>query len=100
MDEVYIRIQRQLAEREVNKVQAEKEKSEKSKGWGWGWFGSSKSEPGKHEEADTAEKLKKKIEDELSNEEKQKLFEVIGYQENAHHGTYPKDFEAYILAFR
>ena len=54
----------------------------------------------KQEESDPAGKLRKKIEDELSNEEKEDLFKVIGFQENAPHGNYPKDFEAYKLEFR
>ena len=107
MDEVNIRIQRQLAEREVQvdkaKIQADKEKKKsESKGGFWsGWFGkSSTTEPGKKEDEKIDGKLMKTLEAEMSSEERQRLFEVIDYQENAHHSTYPKDFAAYIMAFK
>jgi hypothetical protein len=88
LDEFNIRIQRQLGEREVDKkLQADKEKKEKGKTGLWGWFGRSTSDSGKQDESDTAGKLRKKIEDELSNEEKEDLFKVIGFQENAPHGN-------------
>ena len=44
-------------------------------------------------------KLAEKVENALSPEEKEDLFEAIDYQENAHHGIYPKRFVAYKLAF-
>ena len=101
LDEFNIRIQRQLAEREVDKkIQADKDKKDKNKSGFWGWFGRSTSEPGKQEESDSARKMKNKIESELSNEDKEDLFKVIGYQENAPHGIYPRDFVAYKLEFR
>ena len=85
------------------KIQADKEKKKsESKGGFWsGWFGkSSSAEPEKKDDENIDGKLMKTLEADLTAEERQRLFEVIDYQENAHHSIYPKDFVAYKLAFR
>ena len=89
LDEVNIRIQRQLAEREL-----ESEKETESQGWFSSWWSSKPKEVEKDQK-----KLVEKVENALSPEEKEDLFEAIDYQENAHHGIYPKRFVAYKLAF-
>ena len=91
LDEVNIRIQRQLAEREIL---AEKE-TESSSFWSSWWS----SKP-KKDDKEESSKLSKKFENALSSDEKAQLYEVIDYQENAHHGIYPKRFVAYNLAFK
>ena len=91
LDEVNIRIQRQLAEREI---MAEKE-TESSSSW-FSWWSSKPKKDDKEEK----QKLSEKFENALSADEKEKLYEVIDYQENAHHGIYPKSFVAYKLAFK
>ena len=89
LDEVNIRIQRQLAEREL-----ESEKETESSGWFSSWWSSKPKEDQKDQS-----KLALKVERALSPEEKAELFQVIDYQENAHHGIYPKRFVAHRLAF-
>ncbi len=108
LDEVNIRIQRQLAEREIEqkeRIEREEAATNGNGGGGWfgGWFGGGKSNSdkgGKNDKGKEAEKIVKKLEEALSAEEKEKLYEVIDYQENAHHGIYPKSFVAHKLAFR
>lgn len=97
LDEFNIRIQRQLAERKVEEILIEKEKEAANNSWFSGWFSSngSASGAGKKDEPGT---LVKKLK--LSAKDKEELFQVIDYQENAHHGIYDKSFVAYKLAFR
>ena len=96
LDEVNIRIQRQLAEREVEKVE-KAEEAKAASGGIWGWFSKGKSNA--NQDDAQAGKLVKKLEGALSAEEKAKLYEVIDYQENAHHGIYPKSFVANKMTF-
>jgi vacuolar protein sorting-associated protein 13A/C len=107
LDEVNIRIQRQLAEREVDKIareKAEKEAEKKKSGFWGSWFGggsSSSSASSDDGESGGAIGINiKKLEEALTFEEKSSLYEVIDYQENAHHGVFPKRFVARKLGFR
>ena len=97
LDEVNIRLQRQLAERELDqKIQAEKiKKAESSSGGFWSswWSGSAQAEQDKADKTSLMKKF------ELTAKDKEELFQVLDYQENAHHGIYPKSFVAYQLAF-
>ena len=95
LDEVNIRIQRQLAEREVEKIIKEKAETAKSGFWGW-WSGSPKKEV--DNSSPVANNIKM-FSEALTVEDKSKLYEVLDYQENAHHGIFPKSFEARKLNF-
>ena len=102
LDDVNIRIQRQLAEREVKKAVKEKEKSKEQAGGGggfMGWLWGSKS-AGSANDSTTLSKTVKKLEEAMSTEEKQQLFDAIDYQENAGLGIYPKSFVARRLFFK
>lgn len=101
LDEFNIRIQRQLAERKVEEILIEKKNEATNSSWFSGWFSSSSSSNGaavgagmKDEPGNLVKKLK------LSAKDKEELYQVIDYQENAHHGIYDKSFVAYKLAFR
>ena len=97
LDEVNIQIQRQLAERDVDLSKKRAEAAAAAKGGGfWGWWSGGTSP--KASESAIGSNIKK-LEAALTHDEKSKLYEVIDYQENAHHGIYPKDFEAKNLAF-
>ena len=107
LDEVNIRIQRQLAEREVEKKELElkRKKQEAAKGGFWGWWAGSSSGAASEDGEDGAtphggKAAIKILENALSSEEKAKLYEVIDFQENAHHGIYPKRFLAKKLSFK
>jgi hypothetical protein len=68
----------------------------------WGWFSSNSSSKDSDNDKSGEEsgKIVMKLENALSPDEKAKLYDVIDYQENAHHGIYPKSFVAHKLAFR
>lgn len=99
LDEVNIRIQRQLAEREVEKSAKEKlAAAAANAGTGfWGWFGGGGAK--KSDQNADLETNVKKFEEAMTPEEKEKLYEIIDYQENAHHGIFPKSFVARKLEF-
>ncbi|TRY69082.1 hypothetical protein TCAL_09656 [Tigriopus californicus] len=99
LDEVNIRIQRQLAEREVEKSAKEKiAAAAANAGTGfWGWFGGGGAK--KSDQNSDLESNVKKLEEAMTSEEKEKLYEIIDYQENAHHGIFPKSFVARKLGF-
>ena len=103
LDEVNIRIQRELAEREIREDEIQHQQKSKSNGsssgWFSGWFSSSKENSTEIQSSDQS-KVLKRLAVEMSTEEKEKLFEVIDYQENAHHGIYPKSFVANQMKFR
>ncbi len=106
LDEVNIRIQRQLAEREVEqeamikKEQEERDAAASRSSGFWGWFYGKKSSTDEDGDKEGAiEANLKKFSEALTQEEKAKLYEVIDYQENAHHGIFPKSFVARKLAF-
>ena len=91
LDEINIRIQRQLAEREVEKLELERKKSEANSGWFGGWFGGGGGGKEKGKE-DAVTKEIKKFEEALTVEEKEKLFAL--------RSSYPclfADFQFYIL---
>ncbi len=110
LDEVNIRIQRQLAEREVEQEKAKKkaqsEEAAKANTGFWGWLtggGGGKAEGGGGDSGDgkglgIGTNIKR-IGEALTVEEKNKLYEVLDYQEHAHHGIFPKSFEARKLIF-
>ncbi|CAB4054789.1 VPS13A_C [Lepeophtheirus salmonis] len=90
LDEVNIRIQRQLAENEVDEI-IQEQKSEKAseKGWFSGWLGSSTPAVAKDSSRpikqglDMMNKDMRKLGQALSYEEKLKLYEVLDYQDDA-----------------
>ena len=88
LDEVNIRIQRQLAEREVDKIEKEKAEAEaerKKAGGFWSWFGGGGSGSSESEEHDEIEMSNlggdiKRLKEAMSLEDKEKLYEIIDYQ--------------------
>ena len=100
LDDVNIRIQRQLAERDVKKEQMEKAKDKEKGGGGFmGWLWGSKAS-GTAEDATKFSKTVKKLEEAMSTEDKQQLYDAIDYQENAGLGIYPKSYVAHQLSFQ
>ncbi len=106
LDEVNIRIQRQLAEREVEQEEAKRAMNTAAKGGAsgfWGWLtGSGGNKEGDGDDGDETSPLGSNIKafsEALTLDEKSKLYEVLDYQENAHHGIFPKSFEARKLFF-
>ena len=88
LDEVNIRIQRQLAEREVDKIEKERAEAEaerKKAGGFWSWFGGGGSGGGESPEQNEIEMSNlggeiKRLKEAMSLEDKEKLFEIIDYQ--------------------
>ena len=90
LDEVNIRIQRQLAEREVDKIEKEKAEAEaerKKTGGFWGWFGggsggSGSGESGEHDEIEMGNLGGDimRLKEAMSLQDKEKLYEIIDYQ--------------------
>ena len=97
LDVVNIRVQRQLAEREAQTTK-EKEKKEKASSSS-GWFGWWKSTDDKKD--DKSEDAKTLVRKNLSGKEKQELYDILEYQEDATTSVsiYPKSFVARKLAF-
>ena len=95
LDVVNIRVQRQLAEREAQ-TSRRKEKKEKSSG---GWFGWWKGSEDKKES--TSENTETIVKKNLSVKEKQDLYDILDYQEDATStvSIYPKSFVARKLGF-
>ena len=91
LDEVNIRIQRQLAEREVDQIareRAEAEAEKKKAGGGfWSWFGGG-SGGGSDESSSERDEIEmsnlggeiKRLKEAMSLEDKEKLYEIIDYQ--------------------
>ncbi|GIY23535.1 vacuolar protein sorting-associated protein 13 [Caerostris darwini] len=75
-------------------------KKEVKQSWG-GWFGSFFSKDQLQDSADesTGKKIAKQIEEAMTADEKQKLYEAIGYQEQPVVTEYPKEFVENKLLF-
>ena len=89
LDVVNIRVQRQLAEREAQTTQ-EKEKKDKASSGGWfGWWKSTDDK--KDEKSEDAKTIVRKN---LSSKEKQELYDILEYQEDATTSAsiHPKSF--------
>lgn len=84
---------RQKVELEVEKLTKEKEVND-SKGWFSGWWGSKKDDS-----ANETDDIKKKFQAAMTNEEKEKLFKAIGYQENSVATELPENFVALQMHF-
>ncbi|GBM38371.1 Vacuolar protein sorting-associated protein 13 [Araneus ventricosus] len=97
LDLFNITIVRKQAELEVLRSS----KKEVKQGWG-GWFGSFFAKDHLQENTDdesTGKKIAKQIEEAMTQEEKQKLYEAIGYQEQPVVTEYPKEFVENKLLF-
>jgi integrase len=99
LDEVNIRIQRQLAERDVQKKIEEDKSVASSSGGFFGWMWGGKKAATSTEASTEMSKTVKKLEEALTASEKQQLYEAIDYQESAHRGIYPKSFVARWMSF-
>ncbi|XP_037905174.1 vacuolar protein sorting-associated protein 13 isoform X4 [Hermetia illucens] len=77
---------------EVEKIKQEEEKQKQGQGgWFSGWFGSSKKD-----ESETANNIAKQFEEAMTPEEKQKLYQAIGY----HEGDISSDLPAHYAAIK
>ncbi|KAG5677846.1 hypothetical protein PVAND_007566 [Polypedilum vanderplanki] len=85
---------RQRVELEIEKSSKEKAETE-SKGWFSGWWSSKKEDT---KESDTDD-IKKKFQAAMTPQEKEKLFQAIGYQENAVPIELPEKFVAMKMHF-
>ncbi|XP_036365427.1 vacuolar protein sorting-associated protein 13A [Octopus sinensis] len=89
LDIFCILLMRQKAEVEAAKLEIVKA-NQKSKGWFGGWFSSEASSPQRHES--------KGIQDQFyelyTPEEKARLYNAIGYEENVNEGIFPKEYIA------
>ncbi|KFM65296.1 Vacuolar protein sorting-associated protein 13C, partial [Stegodyphus mimosarum] len=96
LDLFNITIARKQAELEVLRTS----KKETKQSWG-GWFGSffSKEQANNAAEESTGIKIAKQFEEAMTPEEKQKLYEAIGYQEQPTITEYPKEFVENKLLF-
>ncbi|CAC5405082.1 VPS13A_C [Mytilus coruscus] len=82
-----ITLMRQQAEVEAAKLGAKKAQ-EKGSGWFGGWLG------GKKKSGEKKEDIKDKYQEQFTPEEKSKLYDAIGYEENEGDPTLPKEFVA------
>jgi len=82
LDEVNIRIQRQLAERDVKKkIEDDKKVQAETSGGGYfGWMWGSKKPSAAADEKTELAKTVQKLEEAMTPAEKQELFEAIDYQ--------------------
>ncbi|XP_055946551.1 intermembrane lipid transfer protein Vps13-like isoform X4 [Argiope bruennichi] len=97
LDLFNITIMRKQAELEVSRSS----KKEVKPSWG-GWFGSFFAKDNLQENAEdesTGKKIAKQIEEAMTSEEKQKLYEAIGYEEQPVVTEYPKEFVENKLLF-
>ncbi|CAG2221758.1 VPS13A_C [Mytilus edulis] len=78
---------RQQAEVEAAKLGAKKAQ-EKGSGWFGGWLG------GKKKSGEKKEDIKDKFQEQFTSDEKSKLYDAIGYEENEADPTLPKEFVA------
>lgn len=85
---------RQQIELEVEKLTKEKAEVE-SKGWFSGWWGGKKDDT----KANETDDIKKKFQAAMTQQEKEKLFKAIGYQENSAPIELPETFVAIRLHF-
>ncbi|XP_052084958.1 intermembrane lipid transfer protein VPS13A-like isoform X11 [Mytilus californianus] len=83
-----VTLMRQQAEVEAAKLGAKKAQ-EKGSGWFGGWLGGKKKSGEKKEED-----IKDKFQEQFTSDEKSKLYDAIGYEENEADPTLPKEFIA------
>ncbi|KAK3590891.1 hypothetical protein CHS0354_020869 [Potamilus streckersoni] len=97
LDVFNITVIRQQAEVEAAKLGAKRALERKESGWFGGFFGG-----GKKKEAETSktEAIKDQFYEQFTAEEKAKLYEAIGYQENEADLTLPKEFVAVRLVMK
>lgn len=93
LDMANIIIIRQQVELEIEKL--DKLKQEEKGGWFSGWFSSKPKSSAEDEAAD----IKRKFEAAMTPEEKAKLYEAIGYQENASPQEYPEHYVGMSIEF-
>ena len=74
----------------ILKDQRKKQEEDSKKGWFSGWFGRPTATAGTGSDEDN--EIVKSLQDEMTSEEKAKLYSAIGYEENAVPATYPKEF--------
>ncbi|XP_065344717.1 intermembrane lipid transfer protein Vps13 isoform X2 [Cloeon dipterum] len=95
IDVFNIIVMRKRAEVQVQKTKKLEEENKKNAGWFGGWFGGGGSSADKNSASDIANK----IDAAMTLDEKQKLYQAIGYQENAAPAQYPHFFVAVKTSF-
>ncbi|XP_076066395.1 vacuolar protein sorting 13C isoform X3 [Oratosquilla oratoria] len=98
LDVFNITLIRKQAELEVKREGIKREQTQQKQGWFSGWFSWGQTE--KVEEGEEAiTNLAKKLENAMTDEEKEKMFEAIGYSEGDLTPEYPKEFVAFQFEF-
>ncbi|KAK8381851.1 hypothetical protein O3P69_015099 [Scylla paramamosain] len=97
LDVINITLIRRQAEMEVQREGRLRKQEKQKRGWFSGWFfgGGEESDTKDKEEGNLAMKLKSA----MSDEEKQKLHEAIGYSESGPPPSYPEKFVDILLKF-
>ncbi|KAG8191289.1 hypothetical protein JTE90_003297 [Oedothorax gibbosus] len=97
--EIEAQTKRHKKKKKLKMVKTSK-KEGKQQSWG-GWFGSffAKEQGNANSEESAGKKIAKQIEEAMTAEEKEKLYEAIGYQEQPVPTEYPKEFVENKLLF-
>ncbi|KAL4216396.1 Vacuolar protein [Mactra antiquata] len=93
LDVFNITVIRQQAEVEAAKRGAKRAEEKKNAGWFGGWFGGGSKKAEKKQQSGT-EEIQKQFYEQFTLDEKNKLYDAIGYQENEADPTLPKEFVA------
>ncbi|XP_059483152.1 intermembrane lipid transfer protein Vps13 isoform X2 [Neocloeon triangulifer] len=94
IDVFNIIVLRKRAEVQVQKTRKLEEENKKNAGWFGGWFGG-----GSSADKNSGSDIATKIDAAMTKEEKQKLYQAIGYQENAAPTQYPHFYVAVKTSF-
>ncbi|KAF4519296.1 hypothetical protein B566_EDAN005234 [Ephemera danica] len=98
LDPFNLIIMRQRAEVKVQKTRKQEEENKKNAGWFSGWWGGG-AQKQNQPASGTAADLANKFEAAMTAEEKAKLYQAIGYQENAAPAQFPPEFVAVVASF-
>lgn len=99
LDVVNIVLVRRQAESEVTQRESPEHKKKEKKAGGWFSWAWSSSTEGDADEDDAAAKVIGDFKKEMTDEEKEKLYEAIGYGEGAPITDFPEKFAAHLLNF-
>ncbi|XP_060551931.1 intermembrane lipid transfer protein VPS13A-like [Ruditapes philippinarum] len=94
LDVFNITVIRQQAELEAAKRGAKRAEDKKNAGWFGGWFGGGGKKKGDGKSKGEVENIQEQFYEQFNAEEKKKLYDAIGYQENEADPTLPKEFVA------
>ncbi|XP_053387649.1 intermembrane lipid transfer protein VPS13A-like isoform X4 [Mercenaria mercenaria] len=94
LDVFNITVIRQQAELEAAKRGAKRAEEKKNAGWFGGWLGGGSKKKAAGKEKGDMENIQEQFYEQFNAEEKKKLYDAIGYQENEADPTLPKEFVA------